>query len=158
MQIAPGYADDGPRKIWGWRDWVIRAFDSNMPFNEFTIKQLAGDLLPSATIDDRIATAFHRNTLTNSEGGTIDEEFRSVAVVDRVNTTMSTWMGTTMACCQCHDHKYDSLSQKDYFGIYAILNNTADADFADERPLLEFHTLQQISMRESLLKELAVSN
>ena len=154
---SAGYADDGPRKIWGWRDWVIRAFDSNMPFNEFTIKQLAGDLLPSATIDDRIATAFHRNTLTNSEGGTIDEEFRSVAVVDRVNTTMSTWMGTTMACCQCHDHKYDSLSQKDYFGIYAILNNTADADFADERPLLEFHTLQQISMRESLLKELAVS-
>jgi mono/diheme cytochrome c family protein len=118
---SAGYADDRPRTIWGWRDWVIRACDANMPFDEFTIRQLAGDLLPDATADDRIATAFHRNTLTNSEGGTIDEEFRVAAVVDRVNTTMSTWMGTTMACCQCHDHKYDPLSQREYFGIYAIL-------------------------------------
>jgi mono/diheme cytochrome c family protein len=101
---SAGYADDRPRTIWGWRDWVIRACDANMPFDEFTIRQLAGDLLPDATADDRIATAFHRNTLTNSEGGTIDEEFRVAAVVDRVNTTMSTWMGTTMAStttCTC---------------------------------------------------------
>ena len=89
---SAGYADDRPRTIWGWRDWVIRACDANMPFDEFTIKQLAGDLLPGATLDDRVATGFHRNTLTNSEGGTIDEEFRAAAVVDRVNTTMSTWM------------------------------------------------------------------
>ncbi|NBX29634.1 DUF1549 domain-containing protein, partial [bacterium] len=104
---SAGYADDPHRTIWGWRDWVVKAFDANMPFDEFTLKQLAGDLLPNATLDDRVATAFHRNTLTNNEGGTIDEEFRTVAVIDRVNTTLSTWMGTTMACAQCHDHKYD---------------------------------------------------
>jgi hypothetical protein len=133
---SAGYADDPARTIWGWRDWVVRAFDANMPFDQFTIKQLAGDLLPEATLDDKIATAFHRNTLTNNEGGTIDEEFRTVAIIDRVNTTMSTWMGTTMACAQCHDHKYDPLSQKEYFQLYAILNNTADNDRQDEAPLV----------------------
>jgi len=133
---SAGYADDPPRTIWGWRDWVIRAFDTNMPFDEFTIRQLAGDLLPEPTLDDRVATGFHRNTPTNNEGGTIDEEFRTVAVIDRVNTTLSTWMGTTMACAQCHDHKYDPLSQREYFQIYAILNNTADADRRDEAPVV----------------------
>ncbi len=133
---SAGYADDPPRTIWGWRDWVVRAFDANMPFDEFTRRQIAGDLLPNATLDDRVATGFHRNTLTNSEGGTIDEEFRTVAIVDRVNTTMSTWMGTTIACCQCHDHKYDPLSQQEYFGLYAILNNTADEDRKDETPVV----------------------
>jgi len=133
---SAGYADDPPRTIWGWRDWVIRAFDAHMPFDEFTVRQLAGDLLPGATLDDRVATAFHRNTPTNNEGGTIDEEFRSVAVVDRVNTTLSTWMGTTIACAQCHDHKYDPLSQREYFQLYAILNNTADEDRGDEQPVV----------------------
>ena len=95
---SAGYADDPPRTIWPYRDWVINAFDTNMPFDDFTVQQLAGDLLPDTTPDNKIATAFHRNTLTNNEGGTIDEEFRSVAVVDRVNTTLSTWMGTTIAC------------------------------------------------------------
>ncbi len=133
---SAGYADDPPRTIWGWRDWVVRAFDANMPFDQFTVRQIAGDLLPNATLDDKVATGFHRNTLTNSEGGTIDEEFRTVAIVDRVNTTMSTWMGTTIACCQCHDHKYDPLSQQEYFGLYAILNNTADTDRRDESPVV----------------------
>jgi hypothetical protein len=133
---SAGYADDPPRTIWGWRDWVVRAFDANMPFDQFTLRQIAGDLLPDATLDDKVATGFHRNTLTNSEGGTIDEEFRTVAIVDRVNTTMSTWMGTTIACCQCHDHKYDPLSQQEYFGLYAILNNTADTDRKDETPVV----------------------
>jgi hypothetical protein len=133
---SAGYADDPPRTIWGWRDWVVRAFDANMPFDAFTVKQIAGDLLPDATLDDRIATAFHRNTLTNNEGGTIDEEFRTVAIVDRVNTTLSTWMGTTIACAQCHDHKYDPLSQREFFGLYAIFNNTADADRRDEAPVV----------------------
>jgi hypothetical protein len=133
---SAGYADDPPRTIWGWRDWVVRAFDANMPFDQFTLRQIAGDLLPNATLDDKVATGFHRNTLTNSEGGTIDEEFRTVAIVDRVNTTMSTWMGTTIACCQCHDHKYDPLSQHEYFGLYAILNNTADTDRRDETPVV----------------------
>jgi len=133
---SAGYADDPPRTIWGWRDWVVRAYDANMPFDAFTIRQLAGDLLPDATLDDRVATGFHRNTLTNSEGGTIDEEFRTVAIVDRVNTTLGVWMGTTIACCQCHDHKYDPISQREFFGLYAVLNNTADEDRKDEMPVV----------------------
>ena len=152
---SAGYADDRPRSIWAWRDWVIRACDAGMPFDEFTIRQLAGDLLPNATDDDRIATAFHRNTLTNSEGGTIDEEFRVAAVVDRVNTTLSTWMGTTMACAQCHDHKYDPLSQREYFGVYAIFNQTADADRPNEAPVLPVLEPQQKARREAIKAELA---
>jgi hypothetical protein len=152
---SAGYADDPHRTIWGWRDWVVRAFDANMPFDEFTLKQLAGDLLPNATLDDKIATAFHRNTLTNNEGGTIDEEFRTVAVIDRVNTTLSTWMGTTMACAQCHDHKYDPLSQKEYFQVYAILNNTADADRKDESPVVRIPWGPVDAARAAIEKEVA---
>ncbi|MCE9631235.1 MAG: PSD1 and planctomycete cytochrome C domain-containing protein [Planctomycetia bacterium] len=152
---SAGYADDPQRTIWGWRDWVVRAFDANMPFDEFTIRQIAGDLLPQATLDDRIATAFHRNTLTNNEGGTIDEEFRTVAIVDRVNTTMSTWMGTTIACAQCHDHKYDPLSQKEYFQLYAILNNTADADRQNESPLAEIPWEPVDAQRAAIKREIA---
>ena len=152
---SAGYADDPPRTIWPYRDWVIGAFDNNMPFDEFTIAQLAGDLLQDATVHDAIATAFHRNTLTNNEGGTIDEEFRSVAVVDRVNTTLSTWMGTTIACAQCHDHKYDPLSQQEFFGLYAILNNTADADRKDESPLVSIPWEPLDVKRRPLEKELA---
>jgi cytochrome c553 len=152
---SAGYADDPPRTIWGWRDWVIRAFDANMPFDEFTIKQIAGDLLPNATLDDRVATAFHRNTLTNNEGGTIDEEFRTVAVIDRVNTTLSTWMGTTMACAQCHDHKYDPLSQKEYFQLYAVLNNTADADLKDESPVVRIPWADVDAARAAIEREIA---
>ncbi len=133
---SAGYAEDHPRTIWAYRDWVIRAINDNKPFDQFTIEQIAGDLLPNPTDDQLIATAFHRNTLTNSEGGTQDEEFRNAAVVDRVNTTMSVWMGTTMACAQCHNHKYDPISQQEYFGLFAVLNNTADNDQRDETPLL----------------------
>ncbi len=133
---SAGYAEDHPRTIWAYRDWVIRAINDNKPFDQFTIEQIAGDLLPSPTEDQLIATAFHRNTLTNSEGGTQDEEFRNSAVVDRVNTTMSVWMGTTIACAQCHNHKYDPISQQEYFGLFAVLNNTADNDQRDESPLL----------------------
>ena len=123
--------------------------------DEFTVRQLAGDLLPEATLDDKVATAFHRNTLTNNEGGTIDEEFRTVAIIDRVNTTMSTWMGTTMACAQCHDHKYDPLSQKEYFQLYAILNNTADADRRDESPLVEIPWADVDAKRVAIEREIA---
>ncbi len=154
---SAGYADDPPRTIWGYRDWVVRAFDSNLPFDRFTILQLAGDLLPGATVDDRIATAFHRNTLTNNEGGTIDEEFRTVAVVDRVNTTLGTWMGTTIACCQCHNHKYDPITQREYFGLYAILNNTADADRGDESPVLEFFAPPEEAERRAIEGEIAAA-
>src|SRR5262249_24130014 len=110
---SAGYADDQPRTIWAFRDYVIRSLNANKPFDQFTLEQVAGDLLPNPTEEQLVATAFHRNTLTNNEGGTNDEEFRNVAVVDRVNTTMAVWMGTSMACAQCHDHKYDPLSQEE---------------------------------------------
>ena len=140
---SAGYADDLPRTIWAYRDWVIRAINKNMPFDQFTVEQIAGDLLPDASQEQLIATAFHRNTMTNNEGGTQDEEFRNAAVIDRVNTTMAVWMGTTIACAQCHDHKYDPISQEEYFQFFAILNNTQDEDRGDESPVLPIYTDEQ---------------
>ncbi len=140
---SAGYADDPPRTIWAYRDYVIRSLNANKPFDQFTIEQIAGDLLDNPTDEQLIATAFHRNTMTNSEGGTNDEEFRNVAVVDRVNTTMSVWMGTTMACAQCHTHKYDPITHEEYFRFFAIFNNTLDADIKDERPTLPIWTDEQ---------------
>jgi hypothetical protein len=155
---SAGYADDPSRTIWPWRDWVIRSINKNMPFDQFTIEQIAGDMLPNATDDQVMATAFHRNTMTNNEGGTQDEEFRNVAVVDRVNTTMAVWMGTTIACAQCHSHKYDPLTQDEYFQLYAILNNTQDADRRDESPLLTFFTNEQKERRTVIESRLAELN
>ena len=152
---SAGYADDPPRTIWAYRDWVIRAINRNQPFDQFTRDQLAGDLLPTPTPDQLVATAFHRNTQTNSEGGTDDEEFRNVAVVDRVNTTMATWMGTTMACAQCHDHKYDPLSQKEYFQMFAIFNNSEDSDKRNEAPLLSIFTETQKQQKVELEHKVA---
>jgi hypothetical protein len=150
---SAGYADDPPRTIWAYRDYVIQSFNKNKPFDEFTREQLAGDLLPRPTDEQLIATAFHRNTLTNNEGGTNDEEFRNVAVVDRVNTTMAVWMGTTMACAQCHTHKYDPITQEEYFRFFAIFNSTADADRRDESPLLEIFDDEQKQRRDLLREE-----
>ncbi len=144
---SSGYADDPARTIWPWRDWVVRAINNNMPFDQFTIEQIAGDLLPNPTEDQLIATAFHRNTMTNNEGGTQDEEFRNVAIVDRVNTTMAVWMGTTIACAQCHSHKYDPITQDEYFQIFATLNNTEDADRGDDSPRLQLFTSEQKERR-----------
>jgi hypothetical protein len=152
---SAGYADDPPRTIWAYRDWVIRAYNNDMPFDQFTIEQLAGDLLPDPTTDQLIATAFHRNTMTNNEGGTQDEEFRNVAVVDRVNTTMAVWMGTTMACAQCHTHKYDPITQEEYFRFFAILNNTEDADRRNESPTVQIFTEEQRQRRRALESQLA---
>jgi hypothetical protein len=118
---SAGYADDVPRTIWAYRDYVIRALNDNVPFDQFTIDQLAGDLLPNPTEDQYIATAFHRNTQTNNEGGTNDEEFRNVAVVDRVNTTFATWMGTTMACAQCHTHNTTQSLMRNIFRFLTSL-------------------------------------
>jgi len=140
---SAGYADDPPRTIWAYRDYVLGAFNRNMPFDQFTIEQIAGDLLEKPTRDQLVATAFHRNTMTNSEGGTNDEEFRNEAVVDRVNTTMATWMGTTMACAQCHTHKFDPLTHAEYFQLFAFFNQSEDADLKDERPVLELWSAQQ---------------
>jgi hypothetical protein len=151
---SAGYADDPPRTIWLFRDYVIKALNANKPFDQFTIEQIAGDLLPNPTEEQLIATAFHRNTLTNNEGGTSDEEFRNVAVVDRVNTTFAVWMGTTMACAQCHNHKYDPISQEEFFRFFAFFNNTEDSDKPDERPVLSKYMPEQTKERDRLQGEI----
>ncbi|MEX2593758.1 MAG: DUF1553 domain-containing protein [Anditalea sp.] len=133
---SKGYEKDAERKIWKYRDWLIHAFNKDMPYDEFITKQLAGDLLPNPTDDHLIATAFHRNTMTNDEGGTDNEEFRVAALIDRVNTTWSVLQGTTMECVQCHSHPYDAIRHKDFFKSYAFFNNTADEDVASETPKL----------------------
>lgn len=147
---SAGYADDPLRTIWPYRDYVIKSFNRNLPFDQFTIEQIAGDLLESPTNDQLTATAFHRNTLTNNEGGTNDEEFRNVAVVDRVNTTLAVWMGTTMACAQCHTHKFDPITHDDYFSVFAIFNQSQDADKRDESPFIEVWTDDAQHKRDEL--------
>src|SRR5690606_1793166 len=117
---------DGPRDMWPWRDWVIEAYNSNKPFDEFTVEQLAGDLLPDATTEQKLASGFLRNNATTDEGGAIAEEFRVEYAVDRVKTTATVWMGLTMQCGQCHSHKYDPISQEDYYRFFAYFNQAAD--------------------------------
>ncbi len=117
---------DGPRDMWPWRDWVIRAYNDNKPFDEFTVEQLAGDLLPNSTLDQKVATGFNRNNASTDEGGAIAEEFRVEYAVDRVKTTSMVWLGLTMECGQCHDHKYDPISQEDYYRFYAYFNQASD--------------------------------
>jgi len=121
-----GYQTDGPRDMWRWRDWVITAFNHNMPWNQFTIEQLAGDLLPGATLDQRIASGFNRNHRTTGEGGIIPEEYRVEYVADRAQTTATVWMGLTVGCARCHDHKYDPISQKDFYRLFAYFNQVPD--------------------------------
>ncbi|MFO0844851.1 MAG: PSD1 and planctomycete cytochrome C domain-containing protein [Gemmataceae bacterium] len=137
---SQGYANDPDRSIWPWRDWVVRALNANMPYDRFTVEQLAGDLLPGATPEQLVATGFHRNTLTNTEGGTSPEEFRSAAVADRVNTTFAVWQATTIGCAQCHSHKYDPFSQKEYYQVYAVFNSSEDANRGDDAPTLTLAT------------------
>lgn len=131
-----GYERDQSRSIWQYRDWVIRSFNEDMPYDAFARNQLAGDLLPEPTHEQRLATAFHRNSLSNDEGGTDNEEYRVVTVIDRVNTTWEAFLGTTMACVQCHGHPYDPLRQKAFYQSYAVFNNTADHDHVTEAPYL----------------------
>lgn len=135
-----GYFGDKPRQMWLWRDWVINAFNANMRFNQFSIEQLAGDLLPDATVSQRIATGFNRNHMANNESGSIDEEFRVEYVVDRVDTTMTTWLGLTAGCAQCHDHKYDPISQREFYQLFAFFNNVPEQGLIrsdNPPPLLE---------------------
>jgi hypothetical protein len=131
-----GYEKDNHRDIWAWRDWLIAALHADMPYDQFAVRLLAGDMLPDATDDDRLATAFHRNTLTNTEGGTDNEEFRMAAVFDRVSTTWQAFMGVTFQCVQCHGHPYEPITQREYYGFLAYLNQTADADIDDDSPRL----------------------
>ena len=133
---SAGYASDPLRTIWLYRDWVIDAFNADMSFDRFTIEQIAGDLLPHPATSDLVATAFNRNTMTNTEGGTDDEEFRVAAIKDRVDTTMDVWMGLTIGCAKCHSHKFDPITQKEYYRFFAIFNQTADNDQPDESPTL----------------------
>jgi len=132
-----GYEKDRERSIWPWRDWVIRALNDDMPFDLFTLRQIAGDLLPDASADDVLATGFHRNTMLNEEGGIDPLEFRYLAVVDRVGTTGTVWLGLTTACAQCHTHKYDPLTHTDYFGLFALLNNCDEPEWTIPGPAEE---------------------
>lgn len=140
-----GYEKDRHRNIWRYRDWVIDAFNRDIPFDQFTIEQLSGDLLPDRTDDQILATAFHRNTMTNDEGGTDNEEFRFAAVKDRVDTTLQVWMGLTMGCAKCHSHKYDPISMRDYYSFLAYFNQTQDAD--NETP---FHATPTAAQADQL--------
>lgn len=133
---SKGYEKDLYRSIWKYRDWVIQALNDDMPFDQFTTEQLAGDLLPNPSESQYIATAFHRNTMANDEGGTDNEEFRNYANIERVGTTFEVWQGTTMACVQCHSHPYDPFRHEDFYNFMAFFNNTADKDIYHEGPNL----------------------
>ncbi len=130
-----GYANDGQREMWPWRDWVIQALNEDMPFDRFTVEQIAGDLLPAAGRRQLMATAFHRNTLINQEGGSDREQFRVESVIDRVNTTGAVWLGLTFGCAQCHSHKYDPISQREYYQFLAFFDSTEDVN--DTGPTIE---------------------
>ena len=121
-----GFQQDGDTWQWMWRDWVVRALNDDLPFDQFTIWQLAGDLLPDATTDQKIASGFNRNHLLNGEGGAIAEEQRFVNLFDRIDTTATTWLGLTMACAQCHDHKYDPMTQRDYYRLLDAFNRVPE--------------------------------
>ncbi len=149
-----GYEKDRPRTIWPYRDWVIRSLNDDLPFDQFTIRQIAGDMLPDPGVDDLVATGFHRNTMLNEEGGIDPLEFRYLAIVDRVGTTGTTWLGLTTACAQCHTHKYDPLTHTDYFSLFALLNNADEPEWiipSEERSQRLATTRAKV---ESLWKEL----
>jgi mono/diheme cytochrome c family protein len=143
-----GYSIDAPRSIWKYRDWVIDALNRDMPFDQFSIDQLAGDLRPNASLEQKVATGFHRNTLINQEGGIDPEQFRVDAVVDRVATTATVFLGLTMACAQCHDHKYDPITQREYYQLFAFFNNT-------DEPEVEFGTPADFGKRAAVRTRIA---
>ena len=146
-----GYEADRGRTIWQYRDWVIKSLNEDLRFDQFTIEQLAGDLLPNPSYDQLLATAFHRNTMNNDEGGTSDEEYRTAAVIDRVNTTFDVFQSTTMSCVQCHDHPYDPIQQKEYYQLLSFFNNTRDEDLMDESPNLRSYSEENKEKMESVL-------
>jgi hypothetical protein len=150
-----GYESDPLRSMWKYREWVIEAFNRNLPFDQFTVEQLAGDMLPNATLDQKIASGFNRNTMINMEGGVDAEETRIESVVDRTNTTATIWLGSTLACAQCHNHKYDPLSQKDYYRFLAFFNNTEDGLERNEKPEIEVLTPAESAKRDAIHAEIA---
>jgi hypothetical protein len=136
---SKGYEKDDRRNIWRYRDWLIKAFNEDKRYDVFLKEQLAGDLLPNASDEQILATAFHRNTMTNDEGGTDNEEFRTAAVMDRVSSTWEGLMGTTFACVQCHSHPYDPFKHDEYYKFMAFFNNTRDEDTQADYPLLRHY-------------------
>ncbi|HEY6291736.1 MAG TPA: DUF1553 domain-containing protein [Terriglobia bacterium] len=154
-----GYHIDSLRQMWRWRDWVIRAYNQNMPYDQFTIKQLAGDLLPGATPDDKIATGFNRNHMIDFEGGAIPQEYHVEYVVDRVSTTGTAWLGITIGCARCHDHKYDPIKQKDFYRFFAFFNTVPerglDGQTGNAAPVLELPSPEQQGQLANLESEIA---
>ena len=156
-----GYQTDGTRFMWRWRDWVIDAFNRNLPFDRFTIEQLAGDMLPGATRDQIIASGFNRNHRTTAEGGSVNEEFRVEYVADRTETTATVWLGLTLGCARCHDHKFDPLSQEEYYRFFAYFNNVPEKgmvwNFGNEDPIIRAPTPEQELRLSELEDELATA-
>lgn len=158
-----GFQADGSRQMWHWRDWVIDAFNRNQPFDEFTIDQLAGDLLPHATPNQIIATGFNRNNRLNGEGGRIVEEWFAETVIDRIETTGQTWLGLTLGCCRCHDHKFDPVTQKEFYQFYAFFNScnesgVLESDGMNTKPVLPLPTPEQkakLAMLDQTIKAAA---
>jgi hypothetical protein len=157
-----GYQSDGPRTMWPWRDWVIDAFRRDMPFDQFTVEQLAGDLLPNASLSQKIATAFNRNHRTSAEGGIVDEEFRVDYVADRTETTSTVWLGLTVGCARCHDHKFDPIKQKDYYSLFAFYNNVPEKgfvwNFGNEPPVLKTPSPEQQEQLAALDSRVAAAS
>ncbi len=150
---------DGPRTMWPWRDWVIQSYNQNKPFDEFTREQLAGDLMPDSTVEQKVATAFLRNNASTDEGGVIAEEFRVEYAVDRVKTTSMVWLGLTMECSQCHEHKYDPISQEDYYRFYDYFNQAADPGMqtrkGNQAPVVDVPDYERLAKLPGFEKELA---
>ena len=153
-----GYHLDSGRDMWRWRDWVIDAFNMNMPYDQFTIEQLAGDLMPNATVEQKLASGFNRNHMINFEGGAIPREYHNAYIVDRVNTTMTAWLGLTFGCAQCHDHKYDPFTQKDYYALYAFFYNVPenglDGSKGNATPVLKAPTYDQQAKLDAISKDI----
>ena len=149
-----GYTFDNARTMWPYRDWVIQAINDDMPFDQFTLEQLAGDLLPEPTVSQLTATGFHRNTLINEEGGTDDEQFRVESVIDRANTTGTVWLALTVGCAQCHHHKFDPISQEDYYGFYGFFNSTLDKNNRGPEITIDDPHAERIQEIEVRIREL----
>lgn len=160
-----GYQVDRDREMWAWREWVIKAFNRNLPFDQFTLEQLAGDLLPDPTLDQKTATGFHRNHMINEEGGIIPEEFLAEYCADRVETTSTVWLGLTMGCARCHDHKYDPFTQKDYYSLFAFFHNITERGIGtygesirrNTPPFQQLPTPEQTAKLAELKRELAAT-
>lgn len=152
-----GYHIDSGRVMWPWRDWVIKAFNTNMPFDKFTVEQIAGDLLPDATTEQKLASGFNRNHMINFEGGAIPEEYLNEYVVDRVETVSSIWMATTMGCARCHNHKYDPITQKDFYKFYAFFNNVDEKGLDGKRGNAEPFLYLPTDEQKTQLKQLSES-